>query len=347
MLFRPSIPGARRHPPLFTAGLVLATGLFAACGLDKSEAPESGGDSGEAGMSSAGSASAGRTGTGGTTAGRTGTGGTTAGSTSGSGGGGSSGRAAGGAQGEGASSGSHEPGGRGGEAPLAGAGGSESGSPGVAGAGNGGSADEAGGGGGTDSASGAGGEGGAPTPVENCSNGLDDDGDARIDCLDGDCGATLFCGDEPIAARCEEDSDCAGGICIPEDPHGFPGGYCAAPCTLGGDACGSNAVCVPFSVGHHPAVCWKACTVGVDDCGPLYVCEAVTSVPDYGCAPACTRHEDCPELGNCNFERGFCDALIEICGNGEDDDSEGSVDCEDMNCCDSPACAGNPALSCP
>ena len=315
-------------------GLLLTTLLPSACGLEKGENPKdaSGAEAGDSGSSGAS-----------TTAGKGGKGGMNGAGASGRGSGGASGRAAGGTQGEGATSGSHEPGGSGGDDSVPGAGGSAAGAPGGGDAGDGG-ADDTGGG---SHASGAGGEGGTPAPVEDCSNGLDDDGDTRIDCVDDDCKETLFCGDEPLAARCEADGDCRGGICIREDPYGFPGGYCAAPCTLDGDACGSEGICVPFSVGHHQAVCWKACTFGVDACDPLYTCEAVTSVPDYGCSPACTRHEDCPELGNCNFERGFCDALIEICDNGEDDDGEGSVDCEDLNCCDSPACAGRQDPACP
>lgn len=323
--------------------VLAATALAQGCG--------SGGATG--GVADAGEAGSGESGAGGSSgnAGSAGKGGKSGsagkGGSSGNGavsgaGAGAAGGASGAAGDDHAAAGAND-GGTGGHVSSAGAGGE----PASGGASGHGAGDAGASGASNDGEAGASGAGGAPIEGEHCRNARDDDHDGLVDCADDDCSTSSACGASPVGSRCENDTDCAGGVCILEDPYGFPGGYCSTPCLPDVGACGAGGgLCVHFPVGPHAAVCWKACVFGEDTCDDaLYSCQGVSS-DEYACGPECTAHADCPVLGNCNFDRGFCDALLEDCSNGQDDDGEGYVDCNDLNCCDHPSCDETPNPSC-
>lgn len=111
-----------------------------------------------------------------------------------------------------------------------------------------------------------------------------------------------------IGSPCAMDDDCRnppfGGFCTPErnssgNPTGYIGGYCSAPCDVGGEAqCGSNGTCVSQSTGSF---CQRRCTnpgQGQGDpaaggCRDRYVCATLSSrdggTPVGFCIPNCSN----------------------------------------------------------
>ncbi|MBU1070282.1 trypsin-like serine protease [Myxococcota bacterium] len=128
------------------------------------------------------------------------------------------------------------------------------------------------------------GEPGCGPPVEDCDNGLDDDGDDAADCGDADCFGELAC---EIA-----DEDCGDGI--DNDYDGFVD--CADV------DCKSDSVC--------DEVLLEICDNGADDDG-----DGRTDCADPLCRSATQCHPG-----------------LEICNNNRDDDGDGRVDCEDADC---------------
>jgi hypothetical protein len=75
-------------------------------------------------------------------------------------------------------------------------------------------------------------------------------------------------------------------------------------------------------------------------CGPAYSCV------DFGvgsaCFPTCTVDAQCAAF--CNADNGFCSATNEDCTNGTDDDGDGLLDCEDLDC--KASCGGQITAAC-
>src|SRR5262249_28292258 len=75
-----------------------------------------------------------------------------------------------------------------------------------------------------------------PTPGEVCDDGLDNDGDNRMDCYDPDCQALPACapGPGPVGSHCTQSNECAANaydpICFSEANWFFPGGFCSEFC---------------------------------------------------------------------------------------------------------------------
>ena len=166
-------------------------------------------------------------------------------------------------------------------------------------------------------AGGDGGAGGTGSGSENCTNGVDDDGDGLIDCGDDDCDANPACygggtGGAVYAAPWE---DCSNGY--DDDHDGLTD--CADSDCYGDVACGSGGV-----AGAYMAP-WEDCSNGYDD--------------DYDglkdCAdPDCYGTPDCGSGGT----GGAYMAPWEDCANGYDDDYDGLTDCADSDCAGDPAC---------
>ncbi len=187
------------------------------------------------------------------------------------------------------------------------------------------------------------------TPVENCTNGPDDDGDGRIDCADADCASDASCQStsENCTNNIDDDGDglvdcddadcrfvtvcataeeiCGNGIdddadsfvdCDDADCNGHE--YCSGSsneiCNNGLDDDGDGYVdCYDTDCATASAcpIPVEQCTNGVDDDGDGFV----------DCADA-----DCRTHSACDTE-GF-----EICNNGIDDNGDGKVDCGDSSC---------------
>ena len=190
------------------------------------------------------------------------------------------------------------------------------------------------------------------TVKENCANGLDDDGDKRIDCADKE-----SC---PAGTACANGLSCgtAGGCdaCIP--PNGKKSEAAEATCGDAGDNdCDGKIDCADsdcndkacaFSSGGlgrcTGGACACAATVEIcgnkidDDCDGKLDCE------DTDCQPGGTQqNQPCradgktcaavPDAANdrCSLCPGG--AVTEsVCGDGKDNDCDGKLDCEDPDC---------------
>jgi len=158
------------------------------------------------------------------------------------------------------------------------------------------------------------------TEETSCSDGSDNDCDGDVDCADSDCLGEV-CGPNGFTCSSTLNCSCAGGSSMEND------------CGNGiDDDCDGQVDCLD------------------SDCKG-------SSVGQYGdnCDSATTFGKVCDWLGACVCKTG---ALAEtLCGNGEDDDCDGLIDCEDDDCrpggvsegnyCDNLAhtCAGAPDLS--
>ncbi|MBU1536927.1 trypsin-like serine protease [Myxococcota bacterium] len=154
------------------------------------------------------------------------------------------------------------------------------------------------------------------TPVENCTNGIDDDDDGRVDCADPDCYNH--------------------GACVSTDEEN---------CTNGVDDDGDHLVDCLDADCMHTATCMNAvenCTNGIDDdgdlkadcddrdCASLAACQITgeicnNGVDDDGDGKADCNDPDCITASNCR-------PLSEICNNGIDDDGDLLIDCLDADC---------------
>ncbi|MFT4624377.1 MAG: hypothetical protein ACI8PZ_003036 [Myxococcota bacterium] len=132
---------------------------------------------------------------------------------------------------------------------------------------------------------------------EDCSNGLDDDGDGAYDCGDPDCwtgGACPEVCDNGGDDDGDGSTDCADADCD---------GECPEDCADGRDNDGDGAV--DCSDDDCLGQCPEDCDNGVDDDG-----DGLVDCVDDDCADACP----------------------EDCANGEDDDFDGQLDCDDEEC---------------
>jgi len=135
-----------------------------------------------------------------------------------------------------------------------------------------------------------------------------------------------------LGAPCVADTDCAGGLCLSETDQGWPGGFCSGSCDTQTPACQDVGTC--FDIGASGGLCLKPCTMGGGECGSGYAC---TDVLGDGsvlvCTPACTADAQCTTLGLCDTNQGICVAPETDCGNLQDDDGDGLIDCEDPTGC--------------
>ncbi len=162
-----------------------------------------------------------------------------------------------------------------------------------------------------------------PVP-ENCTNGIDDDGDGRIDCDDPDCQGENAC---PLP---------------PED------------CTNSADDDGDGrADCADADCFTH-ADCRNAlenCTNGIDDDYDDFAdCADADCLGQPGCAASqdenCANGKDDDKDGYADCTDPLCRTVaachpgLEDCANGKDDDADGRTDCSDADCQTFADCSG-------
>ena len=196
-------------------------------------------------------------------------------------------------------------------------------------------------------------------------------GDGLCDCgcgsVDPDCPTTT----SEVCQYCDDPGSCNSAPCPGTIDHD-DNAVCFIPedCENGIDDDGDGAVdcgdpdCV--GVGMCPPVPWSCpvffygtsdgCDCGcgsVDpDCGTSSV-SACVFCNDGG---SCNTAPGCPGTIN-TVNSGICGSSTEVCNNGLDDDADGFVDCDDLDCLGQPGCApttwtcipawfgeGNPAL---
>ena len=162
--------------------------------------------------------------------------------------------------------------------------------------------------------------------AEICTNGIDDDRDMLIDCLDPDCaGAPTCCVAVPEVCGNGSDDDCDSAIDC-SDPDCVVAPTCCMPlpesCTNGlDDDCDRRTDCTDPDCAASPTCCVPAvenCTNGVDD-----DCDAQIDCAD----PSCTSAPIC------------CAMRTENCSNMVDDNCDGRTDCMDASCTIDPICA--------
>lgn len=186
-------------------------------------------------------------------------------------------------------------------------------------------------------------------PEANCSNGLDDDGDGLIDCEDPkSCQGTPACasGATLTGHPCTANSDCkaTGGdpACMSEAAAGFPHGACSEFCNLSMNDCASaGAVCVDRQLPSGDGMCFLSCTTAADCPTAGYQC-ASAGAGKQACLPKCTVDSQCSSF--CNLDQGLCAVADESCADGLDNDMDGRVDCEDLDC--APTCAAQLTQAC-
>jgi subtilisin-like proprotein convertase family protein len=123
-------------------------------------------------------------------------------------------------------------------------------------------------------------------PAENCANGIDDDGDGKIDCADSDCSGSPSCVEacgDLIDNDADGLTDCADPDCF-NDPINCPPPP-ELDCTNGLDDDGDTAVdCADSDCAARPPCLPENCANGIDDDG-----DGLTDCSDPDCLadPAC------------------------------------------------------------
>ncbi len=198
-------------------------------------------------------------------------------------------------------------------------------------------------------------------PVENCTNGKDDDCDGKADCADPDCVGLLQCQTEVC-----DGADNNGNNLVDETFQCIKG---SAPvtCLTSCNSTGTKPCLANCSYGScQPPV--ENCTNGADDdcdgktdcadsdCTGLLQCQAevcdgadnngnnlvdetfacVKGSAPVSCITSCNSTGTKPCLANCSY--GSCQPPVENCTNGADDDCDGKTDCADSDCSGTPAC---------
>ncbi len=158
---------------------------------------------------------------------------------------------------------------------------------------------------------------GNPDP-EICNNGLDDDGDGLVDCLDGDCNTDPNCQNV-----CNENGTCDTGEnnanCPADCPAVCPNGTCestedASSCP---EDCGEDGDCTAATdlVAQEGCDASEACDI-LDSSGTIG-CRDEGGTPDYDpCSAAtdCLAGASCISLDGVNlFCAPFCDPDTEVC----------------------------------
>ncbi len=157
------------------------------------------------------------------------------------------------------------------------------------------------------------GEGGRGT----CYDGLDNDGDGKVDCADTDCGGQAC---RPSAGECDLPEVCATNSTIcPSDRVAQPGTKCgpAPGCTDG--------VVQPQSSCNANGSCTLAVTTSCNGFG----CNGG------GCRTQCNADTDCDSTHWCQAVIGTCEKKFDLGGNCQAADQCGSGRCAGNICCNS------------
>jgi hypothetical protein len=148
-----------------------------------------------------------------------------------------------------------------------------------------------------------------------------------------------------LGAACQNDADCAGGLCITEHDRGWPNGFCSGSCDPSQSECQGTGKC--FDIGQSQGLCVLPCKADSNDCRSGYACTDIMGDNSLLiCLPACSADEQCSPSSSCDPIQRLCVAPEADCSNGQDDDGDGLVDCEDpKNCQGTPACASGATLT--
>jgi hypothetical protein len=150
-----------------------------------------------------------------------------------------------------------------------------------------------------------------PPPVEDCTDGEDNDGDTLADCDDDDCATDPTC----------YESDCEDGI----DQDGDTFIDCDDEDCYGEDGCCGDGNCDPVE---------NACDDGLE----AYMCPDDCGRPRPNERNRCENELDddcdgCTDAGDSD-----CGAIETDCDDEADDDCDGDIDCDDRDCEEDEAC---------
>lgn len=167
-----------------------------------------------------------------------------------------------------------------------------------------------------------------------CGDGLDNDGDGKIDCADDDCNAKS-CGTGCTCSNgAKKETACGNNA----DDDGDGKVDCAdSDCPL--QSCGAGCVCAPNG-GTKLEI---SCTDGVDNDGDgLKDCADTADCIDGAlCKPN-------PNTSTCSAGACLCQGVanpVENCRDSQDNDCDGKVDCADMDC-DNSGCQSDGGTGC-
>ncbi|MDF1496943.1 MAG: hypothetical protein P1P90_02690 [Patescibacteria group bacterium] len=204
-------------------------------------------------------------------------------------------------------------------------------------------------------------------PVENCSNGVDDDCDGNSDCADLDCAGMLQCQDEICDgadnngnSQVDEGFECVMGSasvsctttcgsvgtksCLSNCSYGT----CQPPvenCSNGvDDDCNGKSDCEDLVCAGLNACKTELCN-GIDDnangqADEGFACVANTTT---SCTTACGSQGTSTCSATCTA--GTCTAF-ENCYSGGDEDCDGNANCDDSDCQTLPICQTTPVENC-
>ena len=159
-------------------------------------------------------------------------------------------------------------------------------------------------------------EGPCLVPPEQCTGGVDEDGDGAIDCEDTDCALDRACVDaevcfDGIDNDLDTDTDCEDTDCV------------TAPNCLGFEDCSNGRE----DDGDGLTDCADPDCLLSPLCGPPEVCD--NGIDDDRDTAADCLDTDCAAFPAC---------VDEVCDNGVDDNANGTTDCADPACIGTPLC---------
>ena len=216
--------------------------------------------------------------------------------------------------------------------------------------------------------------GGGGGAVENCTNGVDDDGDGLIDCEDPDCAASPGCVPPPPGDECVS----AEAALLGENP------FNSTSATTGTDPLPDPASCIEglgsmigdiwftYTAAQSGSLFVSTCQLGSFDTDLVMYTGSCSSLIQVACngdvnqlpSTVCQQYWSeftadvnagdvywfrigawgTPHPGNGDPGPGALildltpSGPIENCSNGTDDDADGLIDCEDPDCATDPAC---------